>query len=307
MAGGKVARSLRLRLLVAVALALLGSAIGGAATSASGPTIWGASGMASLTAGVMAVSVAAPQPLERPIPGSQCAVYPADNIWNTDISHMPVHAKSGEWLATMQSNSTLLHPDFGAPPYGMPFAVVGDSYPKVSIDIVYAGESDPGPQQRSHLRPGLQCPSPRYVDLGRRGRSLDPRWARPLRRGQGWPHRSRDQVHGRAHRLQSHLAGAARRRDVRLRVPTMGARFRLKTSFSLAGFSRPARVILRAMKRYGLLLADNGTNWYFQGTEDSRWSDQLLDQLKTVPASAFEVVDESACMVDQDSGQAVCP
>ena len=60
-------------------------------------------------------------------------------------------------------------------------------------------------------------------------------------------------------------------------------------------------------KRYGLFLADNGTNWYFQGTEDSRWTDRLLDQLKTVPASAFEAVDESACQVSPDSGHASCP
>lgn len=87
----------------------------------------------------------------------------------------------------------------------------------------------------------------------------------------------------------------------------MGARFRLKAGFSLAGFSRQARVILRAMKRYGLFLADNGSNWYFQGTMDPRWPDRLLDELKTVPASEFEAVDESACQVDPDSAQANCP
>jgi hypothetical protein len=89
--------------------------------------------------------------------------------------------------------------------------------------------------------------------------------------------------------------------------PPMGARFRLKAGFSLTGFSRDAKVILRAMKRYGMFLADNGSNWYFQGTEDPRWSDNLLDQLKTVPASAFEAVDESACQVSADSAQAACP
>jgi hypothetical protein len=91
------------------------------------------------------------------------------------------------------------------------------------------------------------------------------------------------------------------------RYPPMGARFRLKASFDLSPFSPRARVILRAMKRYGLILADNGSNWFFQGTQDERWRNRLLDQLKTVPASAFEAVDASSCLVDPDSGLASCP
>ncbi len=65
-------------------------------------------------------------------------------------------------------------------------------------------------------------------------------------------------------------------------------------------------MILRAMKTYGMILADNGSNWYFQGTVDDRWRDWLLDQLKQVPASAFEAVDESACRVDSDSAESAC-
>ena len=87
----------------------------------------------------------------------------------------------------------------------------------------------------------------------------------------------------------------------------MGARFRLNAGFDLSGFSPKARVVLRAMKRYGLILADNGSDWYFQGTRDRRWRNALLDQLKAVPASAFEAVDVSTCMVDPDSAQASCP
>ena len=55
------------------------------------------------------------------------------------------------------------------------------------------------------------------------------------------------------------------------------------------------------------MLADNGSNWYFQGTRDAHWRNRLLDQLKTVPASAFEAVDVSGCMVGPDSGRADCP
>jgi hypothetical protein len=88
--------------------------------------------------------------------------------------------------------------------------------------------------------------------------------------------------------------------------PPMGARFRLQGDFDLSGFSPRSRTILRAMQRYGLMLADNGSNWYFQGTRDPRWRNRLLDELKTVPASAFEAVDVGACMIDPDSGRADC-
>jgi len=89
--------------------------------------------------------------------------------------------------------------------------------------------------------------------------------------------------------------------------PPMGARFRLRSDFDLSGFSPKARTILRAMQRYGLMLADNGADWYFQGTRDGHWHNGLLDQLKTVPASAFEAVDVSGCMVRSNSGKADCP
>jgi hypothetical protein len=89
--------------------------------------------------------------------------------------------------------------------------------------------------------------------------------------------------------------------------PPMGARFRLRSDFDLSGFSSNARTVLRAMKRYGLILADNGSDWYVQGTRDGHWRNRLLDQLKAVPASAFEAVDTSACMVRANSGRADCP
>jgi hypothetical protein len=89
--------------------------------------------------------------------------------------------------------------------------------------------------------------------------------------------------------------------------PPMGARFRLKAGFDPSGFSPKARTILLATQRYGLMLADNGSSWYFQGTRDRHWHNGLLDQLKSVPASAFEAVDVSACMVDADSAVADFP
>jgi hypothetical protein len=91
--------------------------------------------------------------------------------------------------------------------------------------------------------------------------------------------------------------------------PPMGARFRLKAGFHLpdSKCSRPCQVVIRAMKTYGLILADNGSNWYFQGTTDRRWTFKMVDQLKQIPASAFQAVDESCLRIKPGSGQARQP
>jgi hypothetical protein len=73
-------------------------------------------------------------------------------------------------------------------------------------------------------------------------------------------------------------------------LPPMGLRLRLKASFSLAGYHGQALVILRALKRYGLIVADNGSSWYITGAPSPHWRDEDLDQLKRVPGSAFEAV-----------------
>jgi hypothetical protein len=66
-------------------------------------------------------------------------------------------------------------------------------------------------------------------------------------------------------------------------------------------------VVIQAMKRYGLILADNGSNWYFQGTTDRRWTYTMVDQLKAIPAREFQAVNESCLMVSANSGQARQP
>ena len=70
----------------------------------------------------------------------------------------------------------------------------------------------------------------------------------------------------------------------------MGMKVRLKASFDISTFSPHIQVILRAFKKYGLILADNGSNWYFSGAPDMRWSDNELNALKTLKGSNFEVV-----------------
>jgi hypothetical protein len=83
----------------------------------------------------------------------------------------------------------------------------------------------------------------------------------------------------------THQAGVANQA-----LPPMGLRLRLKASFSLAGFHGEALVILRALKTYGMIVADNGSSWYISGATDPRWNDNDLNQLKSVPGSAFEAV-----------------
>jgi len=85
--------------------------------------------------------------------------------------------------------------------------------------------------------------------------------------------------------------------------PPMGARFRLKKSFSLAGYRGDTRVVLQAMKTYGMVLADNGSSWYFQGTADNRWPSGLLDELKRIPATAFEAVKVAPLRVSSNSAK----
>jgi hypothetical protein len=76
-------------------------------------------------------------------------------------------------------------------------------------------------------------------------------------------------------------------------LPPMGLRVRLKSSFSEAGFSGPSLTIIKAMKKYGMILADNGSNWYVSGEQDEAWEpdmDKLVSQLAKVKGSAFEIV-----------------
>lgn len=77
-------------------------------------------------------------------------------------------------------------------------------------------------------------------------------------------------------------------------LPPMGARLRLKSSVNIAGFPKQSRVILTALRRYGMLLADNGSPWYVSGAPDSHWDNDDLHSLGNLSGSDFEVVDTSS-------------
>ncbi len=74
-------------------------------------------------------------------------------------------------------------------------------------------------------------------------------------------------------------------------IPAMGLRLRLKATFNVSGLPPQARVIATALQRYGLIVADNGSNWFFQGAPSAGWDDSDLNQLKTISGTQFEVVE----------------
>lgn len=87
-------------------------------------------------------------------------------------------------------------------------------------------------------------------------------------------------------------------------LPSMGQRFRLKADVSLAGFSPTNQVILTALQRYGMFLADNGSSWFLSGAPDERWDNDDLHQLQEgIQGTDFEAVDESSLMLAPGSGR----
>ncbi len=311
----------------------------------------------ALVWGGLALTVPGAASAGTPLPGAPgCPMFPADNVWNTNISQLPVDPHSAEWLASMDAGSTDLHPDFGpsndpSTPYGIPYIVVSPSHPLVDVSFQYADQSDPGPYPFGADTPiegGAQSTGDRhaimvnpstctlyelydayYSPSGSTAGSgaiwnLNSNNLRPS----GWTSADAaglpilpglvryDEVlsgsitHAIRMTAEStdtsfiwparHEAGTASNPD----LPPMGARFRLKASYDISGYSPQAQVVLRAMQQYGLILADNGSNWYFGGTADPAWPISLVNELKQVPASEFEAVDESSLMIDPNSGQA---
>ena len=288
---------------------------------------------------------AAPGRTPVSVPGSPCTVFPSNNVWNMDVSGLPVNAKSKMWKRSAHAGSTLLHPDFGPPSYGIPYDVIdGATHPFTSVKFQYKSESDPGPYpfdgattvegasdrhalmvdsndcmlyELYHAQWNAGSPtagSGAVFDLT--SNALRPSgWTSADAAGlpifPGLVRWDEVQAGHVDHAIRftvdcttasyiwpaRHQAGVSNKR-----CPPMGARFRLRTGFDMTGFSADARVILRAMQHYGMIVADNGSDWYFQGTVDPGWTNRLLDQLKTVPAKAFVAVDESGCRVGANSG-----
>lgn len=311
-----------------------------------------------LVAGLGACTATGPETSSSAAPVAGCRDFPADNWWHADISDLPVHARSAQWLSHMSTgDDRRLHPDFGpsygdGPNYGIPVTVVQGDHPKVAVRFDYADESD---------RVGYPLGDDTRIEGGRRSdgdrhaiivdkdrcklyetwltRYRDGRW----RAGSGavWSLRSNAlRPEGWTSADAAGLAilpGLLRWREVRddridhaIRFttdqtsqwhlwparhdagdfashayPPMGARFRLMSSYVVPpGFGTYAKRVVKAMQTYGLVLADNGSPWFFQGEQNGNWPEALIDDLKQIPANAFEAVDTSSLQVDPDSGQA---
>jgi hypothetical protein len=297
---------------------------------------------------------ASPAIADRPVPGTDCPTFPENSWWHADVSRLPVHPRSAQWMARMSPDRNL-HPDFGPSygeqpaPYGIPITVVSGTHPKVTVRFQYASESD---RVRYPLGPDTKVEGGQWqtgdrhtVVVDRDTCRLYETWA-TTRSGSRWSAGSGATWSLKKNALRPRgwtsadaaglpiLPGLLRYDEVRARAvdhairfttdetdrrylwparhqaghvddpryPPMGARFRLKAAYPISAALRPdTKAVLRAMKRYGLVLADNGSRWYFQGTADTRWPEGLLDELKQIPASAFEAVDTSLLMISPDS------
>ena len=272
--------------------------------------------------------------------------FPADSLWNQDISSAPVDPNSDRYINVIGS-TTPLHPDFGAGEYagqtiGIPYVVVSGS-PFVGIKYTaYGNESDPGPMPIPKNAPIEGYPNPGNGDRHVLVLDRDNCWLYELyssypqtngtwnaasgavwdllndeQRPYTWtsadaaglpvfPGLTRyDEVASGAihHALRytvkstanaftppaSHWAGNSSNTF----AAPMGMRLRLKSSFDISKFSPQSKVILAALQKYGMILADNGSSIYISGDPDNRWDNNDLGSLKSVPASAFEVIQMS--------------
>lgn len=295
-----------------------------------------------------------------PIPvDARCRILPADNIWNTPVDALDVHARSADYVASIGADR-VIHPDFGSgvwppgsnSPIGIPFIEVGASTGTVPIDYVaYGDESDPGPfpiPLDAPIEGGPDGTGDRHViALDREGCMLYELFdARPAGgvwqaasgarydlasnalRPDGWTSADAaglpifpglvryDEVAAgaidhairfTAPRTQRAYVWPARHfasSDPDPSLPPMGQRFRLRADFDTSGFHADVQVILTAMKRYGLVLADNGSSWFVSGAPDPRWDNDALRQLRQLTGSDFEAVDVFPLQLTPDSGAA---
>jgi hypothetical protein len=333
-----------------------------AASEAQAPVAGTGNGRAA----VPPAQVASPSGGGTTVPGApNCPMFPASNVWNTDISRLPVDAHSAAWMRSMDSASLDLHPDFGPSggfPYGIPYNIVTSTHPLVTVKFQYASESDKGPYPfgpDTLIEGGKNAGGDRHaIMVNKTTCTLYELWearysasgstagsgaiwnlASNRLRPAGWTsadaaglpilpgllnysqvkaavaadHPITHAIRFTAQTTQSaylwparHEAGSGSSPS----LPPMGARFRLKASFDVAGFcagSTPycadAKAVLIEMQHYGLILADNGSNWFFQGSAYPQWPDGLISLLKQIPARAFQAVDESCLMVSPGSGR----
>jgi hypothetical protein len=347
--------------LIAIALAGWCALTGCSAGPGSGPaatTTPAGSGSPSAPAGPASAGTTPGAPVSSAPAGARagaaaCSIFPADNVWHADVSHLPVLGNSAALVASV-GTSRGVHADFGAGnydggPIGIPVTTVPAGTAGVKVTFQYASESDRGPYPipaRATIEGGAASDGDRHVIL------YDPAACRAYELYAAYPNTDGSWRAGsgavfdlRANALRakgwtsadaaglSVLAGlvrydevAAGRIDHAIRVtaphsrdsfvwparhaasdssdaalPAMGQRFRLRSSVDTSKLPTQARVVAEAMKRYGLILADNGSPWYISGAPDDRWSNDALHALGGLTGADFEAVDAGSLMVSPDS------
>jgi hypothetical protein len=316
--------------------------------------------VAAIAASVAAVATAAGT-AGTVLPRTHCPAFPADNVWNTPITGLPVDSHSAQWMRNMSAGSTNLHPDYGpgggSSPYGIPWQIT-PAHPRfVRVRFQYADQSDRGPYPFAASTP---IEGGRGATGDRHALMVDPRTCVLYELYAAYYHSGGRSTAGsgaiwnlNSNRLRpstwtsadaaglpilpglvnydevksGHIDHAirftAQSTDTRFiwparheagsvsssSYPPMGARLRLSGGFHLptSACARACQVVIAAMKTYGLILADNGSDWYVQGTADPRWTYTMVDQLKQIPAREFQAVDESCLIVNRNSGQALQP
>jgi hypothetical protein len=286
-----------------------------------------ASGMASL------VATTPKPPAATPAPAAPCPIFPASNVWNRDVSSLPVAGNSDQMAAAIGLDA-YLHPDFDAVGDGIPYNVVDSSTPRYSVTFRYADESDPGPYPIP-ASPAIEKDTDRHMLMLDKGACMLYELYAVSKSGSKWSAGSGAVWNLRSNALRPAgwtsadaaglpilpglvrydevLAGAIQH-AVRFtaphtcgyiyparhqtaapcsNLPPMGLRVRLKASVDISSFGVQARVVLTALKRYGMILADNGSPWYITGAPDSRWNDDQLHALHQLTGADFEVVDTS--------------
>jgi hypothetical protein len=286
-------------------------------------------------------------------------IFPVTNWWNQDISGAPVAAQSPQiidWISGRTTSPTAtrrLHPDFGPPPYGIPYVVVTSEQARVPLTfIAYGDESDGGaPGLPGYPIPDEAKTVPNYIEGGAAGGGtagdrhlliVDPsrallyesfatrwnasaaRWeadsgavfslATNDRRPEGWTSADAaglavfpglvryEEVFGvdeirHAFRVTTrgtngYVWPASHRAGSSAGAPPMGARLRLKASKDVSSYTPQIQRIFRAMKRYGLIVADNGSDMYISGTMDPRWNNDVLNPaFHSLTADDFEVIE----------------
>lgn len=286
-------------------------------------------------------------------PSSGCTFFPADNVWNSPINDLALHASSNAWIDSI-GRGTGFHMDFGSGtwdggPIGIPYNTTAGEALFYDFDFYYPDESDPGPYpvpedaivewgsdhhllvvdvstcmlyeiydislqpgdwsagsgavwdlKSNHLRPAGWTSADaaglpilpglvRYEEVASGEIRHALRFTASSTDGYIWPAR---------HLTSDNGDGS---------IPPMGARFRLKASYDISPFPPELQVILLAMQRYGIILADNGSDWYVSGAPDPRWDNDMLHLLDVLTGDDFEVVDTSILIIDPDSAQARQP